>query len=201
MNHLHCHTYLLDKDYIPEIQAGGAGADRAISCLYLKYRQRTYTYMNNLISKHPEYKGLADDLVQDSFIIMVDKIRVHGLSVNSLAGYWIGISKMLFLNQLKKDKRIIYVNEAEEYYGYEELTPESILFEKEEQYKLENAFAQLGPKCQEVLMLWLNQYSMAEIAQKMNLSSDAMARKVKFDCFKKLKDYVRSTFDTTPKNI
>jgi len=200
MNHLHCHTYLLDKDYIPEIQAGGAGADRAISCLYLKYRSRTYAYMSNLISKHPEYKGMADDLVQDSFIIMVDKIRVNGYTVNSLAGYWIGISKMLFLNQLKKDKRIIYVNDVEECYGYEDLTPESILFEKEEQYKLENAFAQLGPKCQEVLMLWLNQYSMAEIAQKLNLSSDAMARKVKFECFKKLKEYVKSTYNATQKN-
>lgn len=192
MNHLQCHIYKQDKDFILAIQDGGAGADRAISCLYLKYRKRAYAYMSNLISKHAVYKGGAEDLVQDSFIIMVEKIRVIDFDVKSLGGYWIGISKMLFLNQLKKDKRIVYVNEAEEYYGYEDLTPESILFEKEKQYNLENAFAQLGPRCKEVLMLWLNQYSMIEISQKMNLSSDAMARKIKFECFKKLKALVKS---------
>lgn len=201
MNHLHCHNYHQDKDFILDIQAGGIDADRAISCLYLKYRQRTYSFMSKLILKHPAYKGVAEDLVQDSYIIMVDKIRKQGFDVKSLAGYWIGISKMLFLNQLKKDRRIVYVNETEEYYGYEDLTPESILFEKEEQYNLEDAFARLGPRCKEILMLWLDQYAMVEIAEKMNLSSAAMARKVKFDCFKKLKTFIKSKQSIPPKNI
>jgi RNA polymerase sigma factor (sigma-70 family) len=200
MNHLHCHIYHRDKDYISEIQAGGSDADRAISCLYLKYRDETTDYISRLIRRNPVYKGVPEDLVQDSFIIMVDKIREHRFSIKSLGGYWIGIAKLLFLNQLKKDKRIIYVNEIEEYYGYEDLTPESILCEKEDDYKLENAFAQLGPKCKEVLMLWLNHYTMAEIAQKMNLSSDAMARKVKFECFRKLKTFLQSKSSITPKN-
>ncbi len=200
MNHLHCHTFLKDSDYVSEIQSGGSGADRAISCLYLKYRERTYAYMSKLIGRHSDYKGVADDIVQDSFIIMVDKIREPDFDITSLAGYWIGISKMLFLNQLKKDRRILYVNEADEHYGYEDMTPESILFEKEEQYKLENAFAQLGPRCKEVLMLWLNQYSMIEIARQMNLSSDAMARKIKFECFKKLKTFVTTESNPTPGN-
>jgi RNA polymerase sigma factor (sigma-70 family) len=201
MNHLHCDNYLRDDDYISEIQKGGVGADRAISCLYLKYRKNTYAYVTKLISKNVLYKGGSEDLVQDSFIILVDKIREENFDVKSLGGYWIGIAKMLFLNQLKKDRRVIYVNEVEEQYGLEELTPESILFEKEKQYTLENAFAQLGPRCQEILMLWLNHYSMDEIAQKMNLSSSAMARKVKFECFKKLKAYVTSKTNATPKNL
>ncbi len=201
MNHLHCHHYLRDTDYILGIQSGGPDADRAISCLYLKYRERAYAYMAALISKHAEYKGAAEDLVQDGFIIMIDKIRMDSFQIKSLGGYWIGISKMLFLNQLKKDRRIVYVNEVETFYGFEHLTPESILFEKEAQYKLENAFAQLGPRCKEVLMLWLNQYSMMEIAQKMNLSSDAMARKIKFECFKKLKMLIKSRYKTAPKDL
>ncbi len=201
MNQLHCDMYLQDKDYIPEIQAGGPNADRAISCLYLKHKERTYTYSTSMISKNANYKGVAEDLVQDSFIIMIDKIREKDFSVRSLAGYWIGISKMLFLNQLKKDKRIVYVNEMEEIYGYEELTPESILFEKEEQYKLENAFDQLGPKCKDVLMLWLDQYTMVEIARLLKLSSDAMARKIKFECFKKLRIHISTRINNTPKDI
>lgn len=191
MNHLRCYLFYRDRDYIPEIQSGGERGEVAMSCLYLKYRKRTYTYMHHLISRHPQFKGTPDDLIHDAFIIMLDKIRQDALDVKSLGGYWIGISKMLFLNQLKKDRRIVVTNDLDETYGYEFNTPESILFDQEEHYALENAFGQLGPRCREILMLWIHEYSMVEIAKKMNLSSDAMARKIKFDCFNKLKQLVK----------
>lgn len=201
MDHLRCHTFLQDTDFIPEIRAGGDKADRAISCLYLRYRERTYAYIHSLISKNSMYKGVADDLVQDGFIIMIEKIREENVRVTSLAGYWIGISKMLFLNQLKKDRRLVQMHDMEEPYGWDQFSPESILYDSEEHYTLEKAFEQLGSRCKEVLMLWINQYSMHEIAEKMNLSSDAMARKIKFQCFKKLKILVRSQNPSTSKNI
>ena len=53
-------------------------------------------------------------------------------------------------------------------------------------------FSRLGSRCREILMLWINQYSMAEIAGRMNLSNACMARKIKYECFKKLKELVKS---------
>jgi RNA polymerase sigma factor (sigma-70 family) len=191
MNHLHCNLFLRDEDYIRELKAGGQRADTAISCLYLKYRKRTHSYIRKLASRHEGFRGVPDDLVHDAFIIMLDKLRHDAPMVQSLAGYWIGICKNLFLNQLKKDQRTILVNDAEEKYRYENDTPESLFFDREEQLQLEAAFSALGQRCRDILMLWLNQYSMVEIAQKMNLSNDAMARKIKFECFKKLKELVK----------
>jgi len=192
MNHLHCHIFFRDDDYLREIRAGGSRAETAISCLYLKHRKRTYSYMRALISKHGEFKGSPDDLVHDAFIVMVDKIQREAISVRSLAGYWIGIGKMLFLNQLKKDQRIILVSDVEEKYGYENDSSDSIVHDREENERLETAFMQLGHRCREVLMLWVNQYTMPEIARMMQLSNVAMARKIKYECFKKLKEIVKS---------
>lgn len=192
MNHLHCNLFLRDEDYLREIQAGGSRADIAISCLYLKYRKRTYSYMNKLVSKHEQFRGVPEDLVHDAFIIMLDKLRTDTPEVHSLGGLWIGIGKKLFLNQLKKDQRTVLVHDVEEKYGYEEDHPEAYIFSADEQLRFETAFSSLGQRCQEILLLWLNQYSMVEIAQRMSLSNDAMARKIKFECFKKLKELVKS---------
>jgi DNA-directed RNA polymerase specialized sigma24 family protein len=123
---------------------------------------------------------------------MLDKLRHQPPEVRSLGGYWIGIGKKLFLNQLKRDQRTVLVKDLEEHYGYDEDTPESLFFNREEQLRLETAFASLGQRCQEILLLWLNRFSMVEIAQQMGLANDAMARKIKFDCFKKLKELAKT---------
>lgn len=192
MNHLHCHVFHRDEDYLREISAGGPGAENAISCLYLKYRKEAYSYLEKLIAKHGEYKGSPEDLVHDAFIIMIDKIQQEPLQVRKLAGFWIGIGKKLFLNQLKRDQRVLLVNDVEERYGYEEQGNLSILNDQEENARMEYIFSRLGPRCREILLLWINQYTMAEIALKMNLSTAAMARKIKYECFKKLKDLVNT---------
>lgn len=192
MNHLHCHIYLRDDDYLREIRAGGSRAETAISCLYLKHRKRTYSYLRTLISKQGAFKGVPDDLVHDSFIIMIEKIQQDAVVVRSLAGYWIGIARMLFLNQLKKDERIVLVGDAEEKYGYEAGLQHSLVQDHEENEKMEAAFLKLGPRCREILMLWINQYTMLEITGIMHLSNASMARKIKYECFKKLKEIVNS---------
>lgn len=192
MNHLHCDIFLRDDDYLREIRAGGPRAETAISCLYLRYRKRTYTYIHRLIAKNDEFKGVPEDLVHDAFIIMLEKIRNGSESVHSLGGFWIGIGRNLFLNQLKKDQRIILVEDVYERYGTEDTSREWILQEEEENDQMERAFSRLGEKCREILLLWINRYTMIEIAQHMNLANDNMARKIKYECFKKLKEIVKT---------
>ncbi|MBK9104776.1 MAG: hypothetical protein IPL92_09425 [Saprospiraceae bacterium] len=96
MNHLHCNLFLRDEDYLREIQAGGSRADIAISCLYLKYRKRTYSYMKKLVSKHDQFRGVPEDLVHDAFIIMLDKLRSDTPEVHSLEDYGSGSVKSCF---------------------------------------------------------------------------------------------------------
>lgn len=192
MNHLHCHIYLRDDDYLREIRAGGSRAETATSCLYLKHRKRIYSYLRTLISKQGAFKGFPDDLVHDSFIIMIEKIQQDESDIRSLEGYWIGIAKLLFLNQLKKDERIVLVSDVGEKYGYESRLQHSLVHDQDDHEKMEAAFMKLGSRCREILMLWINQYTMLEIAGLMHLSNPSMARKIKYECFKKLKEIVNS---------
>jgi len=198
MTHLHTRVFLRDEDFVREIRAGGHRADTAISCLYRQYRKRVFTSLSRLLLKHPEFRASAEDLVHDAFIIMVYKIQFESSDIHSLLGFWIAAGKNIFLNQLKRDQKIILVRDAEEMYGLNEISPEVGFLSREEQEQMASTFSKLGARCREILLLWINQFTMVEIASQMNLSNDNMARKIKFECFKKLKDLVRSGNKITP---
>lgn len=194
MNHLHCHIYSRDEDYLRDIRAGGPRAERAISCLYLKYRQQTHATIQKMVDKHGEFKGVPEDLLHDSFIVLLEKIRENAIQIKTLAGFWAGIGKHLLLNQLKKDQRIILVNDLDEVYENYHSVDEWMICEDEENDLLSKAFSKLGPRCREILLLWINQYTLTEITQLMKFTSIAMTRKTKYECFKKLKDLVRTGY-------
>jgi DNA-directed RNA polymerase specialized sigma24 family protein len=145
-----------------------------------------------MITRHGEFKGLPEDLAHDSFIIMLDKIQQEGHPIESLAGFWIGIGKNLFLNQLKKDQRTILVHDPEAVYETRMATALWQMDEAGEDELLKDAISGLCERCQEILLLWINRYTMTEITQIMKLTNVAMARKTKYECFKKLKEMVKA---------
>ena len=192
MTHLHSRVFLQDEDFLREIRAGGPRAETAISRMYQLYRKRVYASMKRLIFKHPEFRGSSEDLVHDAFILMVHKIQFDECAIHSILGFWIGIGKNIFLNQLKRDQKIFLVRDSEEIYGLNELSPEIEFLNREVEELMLSTFSKLGARCQEILLLWINQFTMVEITERMHLSNDNMARKIKFECFKKLKDLVRT---------
>lgn len=192
MNHSHGNLFSCDEDYLREIKAGGSRADAAIAGLYTQYRQRAFRYTKKLISKNHIFKGTAQDLVHDAFILMMQKMRYEPIYAKSLCSFWLGIIKNLLLNQLKKDERVILVRESEAIYGLNENTPETIYLAVEEQEQMELTFSSLGPRCREILLLWIRHYTMVEIAEQANLTNDAMARKLKHHCFQKLKELIKT---------
>lgn len=192
MTHLHFRVFLRDEDFLREIRAGGPRAETAIGCLYQQYRKRVYASMRRLIFRHPAFKGAPEDLVHDAFILMIHKIQYEGCAIHSLVGFWIVTGKNIFQNQLKRDQKLFLVRDSEEIYGLNELSPEVEYLNHEEEELVLSTFSKLGTRCREILLLWINQYSMVEIAEKMNISNDNMARKIKCQCFKKLKDLVRT---------
>lgn len=195
MNHLHCHIYSCDDDYLRDIRAGGATAENAIGCLYLRYRKPTYSYLSKMLSKHPHSKSMVEDLVHDAFIIMIEKIRYDQVHVKTLGGFWIGIGRYLVSNRLKQDAKTVLVQDPEGVYtALEETASVSVLHDLEEKDWMERAFHQLESRCRDALRHWMDGYTMQEIAVKMNLGSDAMARKLKYHCFKKLKEIIRNGY-------
>ena len=124
-----------DEDYLREIHAGGASAEAAISMLYRKYRKRVLKTLKAFVKRYPQYNGTAEDAMHDAFLVLVQKIQYNEFVSKYVHGFWIGVGKKLVLNQLKKDQRYVCLEESDEVYGIEKLTPEELVLTQEEEEK------------------------------------------------------------------
>lgn len=70
-------------------------------------------------------------------------------------------------------------------------TPESDLEQKQRQEIFNQILEKTGERCKTIMTLSFEGYSMKEIAEKMNLVSEGMARKIKYNCKKELVEMVK----------
>lgn len=180
----------VDDDLIRAIQSGGAIADKAMMSMYGAYHKDIRALIYMLITRYGNRLDDPGDMVHDSFIVMLHKIRYESPEITSIKAYWMGIARHLWLNQIKKSNKVSLVEEPIADYERLDDSPEKLLIEEERYHRIERCLCKCGPRCHEILTLWLSDYSMDEIAEKLNLSSAAMARKLKHECFKKLKDLI-----------
>jgi DNA-directed RNA polymerase specialized sigma24 family protein len=192
MNSSSGHSYRTDEDYIRVIKAGGEPAEAAIKSLYLQYRTTVSSAFHKLVRQYPAYRGDIRDLLHDSFLVLIRKLEFGPFEVHNLCAFWKGIGKKLLLNQLKKDERLQLMQDVEGVYGLTNEFPPYTMLETDEREALAFYLAELGPRCREVLLLWISRYSMPEIAARLQLRDAAMARKIKYECFKKLKEKMKS---------
>ncbi|MDQ3017863.1 MAG: sigma-70 family RNA polymerase sigma factor, partial [Bacteroidota bacterium] len=173
------------------VRAGGPAGEKAIMEIYAAYQQVIKTWIDRWMQRYGYYRDEAGDLAHDAFLIMIHKVK-HGTVIEGhITTFWFGIAKYVWLNHYKRDHRLILVDDPEEFYQVENETPETILMDREKFKSAEIIFDQCGGKCREVLLLWLQQYTMDEIAEKLNLSSSNLARKIKYECLKKLKYFLK----------
>jgi RNA polymerase sigma factor (sigma-70 family) len=190
MNQLDYIPYLKDENFICAIKSGGPTGEQAIFTLYTLYHKGVRATITEMISLFPGCKTLPEDIVHDAFIVMLHKIQFETTRASSLKGLWIGIARKLLLNQVKKNARIMLVQDTEELYEPLDITPETIYLLTERNQQIEKCLALFGNRCKEILLLWMAQFTMEEIAQKLSLSSPRVARKMKHSCFKKLKVFI-----------
>src|SRR5687768_13532758 len=188
MDQLKTSPSFVDEEQILAIKSGGAKGDKATMSLYGLYHKDIKACIGALVSRYGPFNLQPVDIVHDSFIVMLHKIRTENPEIISIRAYWLGIARHIWLNEIRKYKNLNIVSETDAYYGHYDRTPESILLFDERSIEIERCMCRCGKRCREVLLLWLAEYSMKEIADRMNLSGPAMARKIKHECFKKLKD-------------
>ena len=190
MDQLKTSPSLADEESLCAIRTGGPAGDKAIMALYALYHKDIRASLLHLMSRNGKYKTNPSDIVHDSFVIMLHKIRDNSITLISVRAYWFGVARHLLLNQSKKKDRLCLVEDLEESYITHDITPEYLLLTNERFKRLEQSFVKCGSRCCELLLLWMSDYTMEEIAIKLSLSSTAMARKIKHNCFKKLKSII-----------
>jgi RNA polymerase sigma factor (sigma-70 family) len=180
-----------DSELVTAIQNGGSAADRAIEVLYRRYRNEVLTKVKTMIRFRKGQQEDAKDLVQDAYLVLLDKIRSEDYQQGSLKNFWVGIVYGLFRNKNKRDHRTTLVDENSVLDGEDLNTPEVSLETKERMELFENLLNQIGDRCKKVMKLSIAGYSMKEIATQMDLVSEGMARKIKYTCKKKLVELVQ----------
>ena len=185
-----CEQFKSDNDYVKAIRQEGASGQYAADCLYRAYQARAQEYLQNYVGKWSGQHEDIRDLVQDAFLIMLKKIRFGGYNEGSLLHFWTGIAKGLLRNKVRRDSRTDLVEDNAVFEQVDLQSPESWMLAKEQHARVHSVLDMLGERCKKVLLLWAGGYSMVEIASEAGLSSEAMARKTKFKCKKKLVELV-----------
>ncbi len=174
-----------DEEIIAAIKSGGRGRQDVIRFLY-----RGDALKNKIIHFVKRNSGNFED-GQDMFhegIIVLDRnIRQDKFKGDSsIQGYLFSICRFLWMNQIRKQSKVSLTEDNSKLDATAEETPESKLFSSEQKSVLKQLMSHLGERCQKILELWKLSYSMEEIAQELNFSSPAMARKNKYRCHKSL---------------
>lgn len=174
------------EEIIGQIRAGGRGRQKALTTIYQDRSMRKAVF--GTILKMSGNIQDAEDMYQESLIIMDRNIRLEKYEhQGTLSAYLCGIARMCWLNQLRKRKRTDLEEPSTDHKFKDQMPePDHWLMDQERTRLLHRFLNQLDERCMHILRLWQEKTSMREIADTLELSSEMMARKLKYQCTKKL---------------
>lgn len=176
---------MTDEEIVKFILFGGEKREAALVELYKDEicKRKVIQYVRNNQGNESDGK----DLFHDGIIVVDRNIRqLKFRGDSSLHHYIYSVCKFLWLNKLKKKRRMVYSDEEKTLDEVVEKNPESILLKNELKDNLSSTLDLLGIRCKKILELWKLNYSMKEIAEICEISSESMARKLKHQCYQKL---------------
>lgn len=188
----------MDPVWLRAVHSGGSAGEEAAMHIYAAYHTLVKSWIGRQIRLHHSSPMDPNDILHDAFIIMINKIRNGESGEGSITTFWYGIAQYLIRNKDKKEKKIQLVADAEEVYGLNEINPELMFLDKERLSRVEFHFEKCCGRCREVLLMWIQHYSMEEIAERLQFSGPTMARKIKYECFKKLKKILKNRNELLP---
>jgi RNA polymerase sigma factor (sigma-70 family) len=138
----------------------------------------------------------AADIIQEVmlvFVKLVSEEKFRGEA--SIKSILYSISRNLWITELRKRKSTSARNERYEGEKDQLDTNISDQISRNENLKFVlDLFEKLGEKCQQILTLfYFEEYSMKEICEKLDFSSDQVLRNKKYKCLQSLTDQVKSS--------
>jgi RNA polymerase sigma factor (sigma-70 family) len=173
---------MTDEQIIQELKAGKYTS--AIKALY-----KHYPVVRQLVLKNSGSKQDAEDVYQESLIILYRKVRENDFVLTSaLSTFLVGICRLQWMNELRKrNKQVtnglgeVTAKDAERFTAY---------LEEESKFKqAEQALLHLGEKCRDILRLfYFDKLDFRSIASKVGLSNERVAKNQKYRCLEKARE-------------
>lgn len=174
-----------DSSLLEDIKKGGMKRQQAIATIYgdKQLKNQVIGFVRNNSGSNEE----GVDIFHEGIIALDDNVRKDKYRGDgNIKGYLYSICRFLWLNKIKKNKRITYTEDSNKLDQVSIDTPESLSLEDEQKQILHRLLTMLGEKCQQILELWKLSYSMEEIAEKVGLDNAGIARRQRYNCYQKL---------------
>jgi len=154
---------------------------QALEDIYKNYLPR----ITVMVTKNSGSTDEAKDVFQEAIVIIFKKVNDPNFNLNtSFYNYLYGVSRYVWLRELKKNKRReVTLGNEERYVSDEDI--ESCIIEGERKALFRQYFTQLGKECRIVLQQFFDRATMEEIASNMNYSVQYAKRK-KYKCKEQL---------------
>lgn len=178
---------MTDKNIIENIKKGRR--EKAIRFLYKEFPK-----VKNLIISSGGTKEMAQEIFNDSLILLIEKIEHDNFKLTSkLTTYLYGVNRFLMKNQLRKEKKnielewsnVIILNDDDLEYNYEKEAKIQLL---------EKLLDKITEKCKAIIKLfYFEKQSMKQIANQLNFSSVNSAKTQKYKCLDNVSKLAKST--------
>ena len=141
--------------------------------------------INNWIRKNNGYYEDAADILQEAFIIVLNKIKTDGLKLEcSFSTYIFSICKHLWFQELRYRSRYIQ-KEAGDFHIITGIVDDSE-FEQRKMYIYIDQINKLEAKCRDLLLLYCQNKSLTEIMNILGFKNQQAVADKKKNCRKKL---------------
>jgi len=176
-----------DQQIVKLIQLGKQ--DKAFLKLY-----KSYPKVHKLIVSKGGSNEDAKDVFQEALIIFYEKARQKDFQLTAaISTYLYSVCRFLWKDQLVKKKGNPTAEFSSNLSSADEAELQEVLNKEEQFLKMENALNQIGEKCLELLQLFYYKgLRMKEIASKLGLKSEKIAKNQKYKCLERAKQKVQS---------
>jgi RNA polymerase sigma factor (sigma-70 family) len=176
-----------DDELMEMIRKGGMARNEAVGQLFAQTERIVFSALSKMGLDRMD----IEETTHDALIICMDNICSGKYRKDaSLGTYIVGIAKKCALNLLRKNKRRAQLDIPEEEEAA--LSPEELLLTMEKNRGLRAALEELGNPCNELLLLWANDYAYREILDIMGYANENSAKVQKFKCLQRLISIINS---------
>lgn len=167
------------------IQGISCSDDRALEYLYKEYAKM----VSNLIVTNSGSTDDANDVFQDTIIILYEKIKSGSFVLNSsLKTFIYSVSRNLWLYRLRQKTKDVKLNDSFMTVITDDTDVDVFCEENNKQDKMIEYIKLLGESCKKILLLfYYEKLSTKIIAEKMNLAGSDYVKTQKYRCLQKLK--------------
>ena len=180
-----------DDQLIEMIRQDGAPLEKALRWLDgdKAFRQRVFQH----VTRNGGSREDAEEIWNSSLVTLVSGIQqAQYAQRGALRAYWYGICKGLSSNFFRnKGFRQLVPTEDEHHLDTPNWeTPAHLLLTDEMKGALMQALSKLSEKCRDLLLLWSQSFSMAEIAGKLGYADEDSAKNRRRNCHLSLMKYL-----------